>query len=165
MNRIRSGIAALVAVALVAIGGCKSNPVIGAGPQIVATTLTLRTLAGVQATQFHTGEKFEMRFSLTNLTRSSVCYSYTPPETVFRIYRGDSLIVTSVEGMQFPQVIQTDCVGSGEAISRSWADAPATALRSNLVLDPGTYTAAVSHASYLAFGVQPASAVTFTIIP
>jgi hypothetical protein len=163
---IRSSTVALLAVLLLlSAAGCKNNPVIGAGPQVAVGTLVLRTLAGAQATQFHAGEKFEMRFTLTNLTRSSVCYTYTPPEIVFRIYRGDSLIANSVEGLAFPTTFQTDCVESGQAITRSWMDAPATPARPGLALDPGTYVAAVSHASNLAFGVRPASAVTFTIVP
>lgn len=63
-------------------------------PGTALPSLTLHDLSGRERAVFRPGEDFEMRFSLSNMTRESICYSYTPPEVVFTILSGDSVVST-----------------------------------------------------------------------
>jgi hypothetical protein len=155
---------ALCLLVTLLVAACDKFPV-GAGAGAVATALTLHTTAGAEARVFRSGEEFEMRFSLSNSMRSPLCAQYTPPELVFRIHAGDSLVASSVDGMAFPQVLLTVCVEAGQGISLRW-NAPNAPGRSPAIsLPPGEYTASVHHALYALAVVPRALPVAFTVAP
>ncbi len=137
------------------------SPVI---PDKVTPTLALYDLSGRPAWVFRSGEDFDVRYTLTNLTRTDICYQYGPPEVAFKIFLGDSVIATSADGLAFPQIIIPKCIRAGETFQSHWIAPNSLGRIPRISLPPGIYTMRAYHAALSDPRVLPLRPVRFTII-
>jgi hypothetical protein len=111
----------------------------------VNTQFKLYDSNGVEKTTFKSGDDFEMRFSLVNLSGRDLSYHYTGIPVFFEIHQNDSIIATSVDGLSFPQVILGDEVKNGETFSDNWVAPNSSARDPKLILPAGNYKAYIKH--------------------
>ena len=100
---------------------------------------------GVEKATFKSGDDFEMRFSLVNLSGRDVSYHYTGLPVFFEIHQNDSIIATSVDGFSFIQVIIGDEVKNGDMFKANWIAPNTTARDPKIILPAGNYKAFVKH--------------------
>jgi hypothetical protein len=146
------------------IRGCDPFVVSPVVPGTAVPVLTLCDLNGRPSAVFRSGQDFEMRFSLANLSREDICYSYTAPEMVFKIFAGDSVVATSVDGWMFAQVIIGGCIRAGETYRSRWIAPNAPGREPRISLPPGIYTARAYHAAFSDPRVQALRPVRFTVV-
>ena len=111
----------------------------------LAPEFTLTDTLDNQSTVFHSGESFQMNFSVVNsLPDTLIFIRYdTGPIVRFMIMQNDSVIATSVDGLGFPQPVFEDHFPPGDTIRAEWL-APTTLQQSpKVVLAPGRYKARV----------------------
>ena len=111
----------------------------------VNTHFKLYDSNGVEKTAFKSGDDFEMRFLLVNMSGRDLSYHYTGIPVFFEIHQNDSIIATSVDGLSFPQVILGDEVKNGAIFRDNWIAPNSSARDPKLILPPGNYKAFVKH--------------------
>ncbi|MBK9098404.1 MAG: hypothetical protein IPM14_09900 [bacterium] len=111
----------------------------------VNTQFKLYDSNGVEKTTFKSGDDFEMRFSLVNLSGRDLSYHYTGIPVFFEIHQNDSIIATSVDGLSFPQVILGDEVKNGGIFRDYWIAPNSSARDPKLILPAGNYKAFVKN--------------------
>ena len=111
----------------------------------VNTQFKLYDSNGVEKTIFKSGDDFEMRFSLVNLSGRDLSYHYTGIPVFFEIHQNDSIIATSVDGLTFAQVILGGEVKNGAIFRDHWIAPNSSARDPKLILPAGNYKAFVKH--------------------
>ena len=111
----------------------------------VNTQFKLYDSNGVEKTAFKSGDDFEMRFSLVNLSGRDLSYHYTGIPVFFEIHQNDSIIATSVDGLTFAQVILGAEVKNGGIFRDNWIAPNSSARDPKLILPAGNYKAFVKH--------------------
>lgn len=111
----------------------------------VNTQFKLYDSNGVEKTTFKSGDDFEMRFSLINLSGIDLSYHYTGIPIFFEIHQNDSIIATSVDGLSFPQVILGYELKNGEIFRDNWIAPNSSARDPKLILPAGNYKAYIKH--------------------
>lgn len=111
----------------------------------VNTQFKLLDSNGVEKTIFKSGDDFEMRFLLVNLSGSDLSYHYTGIPVFFEIHQNDSIVATSVDGLTFAQVVLGGAVKSGEFYKANWLASNSPAGDPKLILPAGNYKAFVKH--------------------
>ena len=125
----------LVTIITFLINGCNlvnSNP---NEYSILSPKFSIVDTLGKTTTQFHSGESFELSFSLINITGDTVSYSWSAPMVAFRIYKGDTIVTSSYYGCPEPNFYATssllfpavrvsarDKTFSTHVILKSWID-------------------------------------------
>ncbi len=130
----------------------------------VTVAFAISDTLGKPASSFHSGEDFDMSFSVHNGSGGTLSYFYTGVPVILEIFAADTLVATSVDGYIFTQVIRNGTLPDGGSYSITWR-APSTKARVNhLVLQPGAYEARVSHGSFFSeFTLTQTPAVPFTV--
>ncbi|GAB6283631.1 MAG: hypothetical protein STSR0008_24150 [Ignavibacterium sp.] len=118
------------------------------GVNVVNTQFKLYDINGVEKTTFKSGNNFEMRFLLVNLSGRDLSYHFTGTPVFFEIHKNDSIIATSVDGLLFPEVILYGEVKNGEIIRDKWIAPNSVARDPKLILSPGNYKAFVKHYAF-----------------
>ncbi|MCZ2269009.1 MAG: hypothetical protein LC124_09175 [Ignavibacteriales bacterium] len=111
----------------------------------VNTQFKLYDSNGVEKTTFKSGDDFEMRFSLVNLSGRDLSYHYTGIPVFFEIHQNDSIIATSVDGLSFAQVVLGGEVKNGAIFRDNWIAPNSLARDPKLILPAGNYKAFVKH--------------------
>ncbi|HTP13926.1 MAG TPA: hypothetical protein VMM37_09855 [Bacteroidota bacterium] len=152
---------AFVFVLLACVGGCNSNPV---ADSRFTTTFSIADTTGTPSTTFHPGESFDVSFAVTNRTGATQTYHFTGVPVVFQILQADSVLLTSVDGLVFPQVVLAGQLGDGETYTATWR-APNNAARvPTRELGVGGYQARVLHGCFFDHdALPPTSAIAFTV--
>ena len=131
----------------------------------VNTQFKLYDSNGVEKTAFKSGDDFEMRFLLVNLSGRDLSYHYTGIPVFFEIHQNDSIIATSVDGLSFPQVILGDEVKNGGIFRDNWIAPNSSARDPKLILPTGNYKAFVKHYGFFDnVKIKESSPVEFVII-
>jgi hypothetical protein len=131
----------------------------------VTTKFKLYDTNGVEKTTFKSGDDFEMRFLLVNLTGRDLSYHYTGIPVTFEIYQNDSIVATSVDGLTFAQVILGDALKNGESFNANWMAPNSPARDPKLILPVGHYKAFVKHYGFFDNSkLKESSPVEFEII-
>jgi hypothetical protein len=106
---------------------------------------TLSDTLGNPATEFYSGESFRMHFSIINILRDTLVFTRYDggPLVRFMIMQEDSVIATSMDGLDFYLPVFDDYFPPGDTIRAEWL-APTTPQQSpKVVLTPGVYKARV----------------------
>ena len=111
----------------------------------VNTQFKLYDSDGVEKTTFKSGDDFEMRFSLVNLSGRDLSYHYTGIPVFFEIHQNDSIIATSVDGLLFPQAVLGGEVKNGEIFMNNWMAPNSIERDPRLILSAGNYKALIKH--------------------
>jgi hypothetical protein len=111
----------------------------------ISTQFKLYDTNGVEKTVFKSGEDFEMKFILFNLSGEDLTYHYTGVPVYFEIYQNDSIVATSYDGLSFPQVVLEDKVVSGKTFTSNWIAPNSIARNPKLALTSGNYKAIIKH--------------------
>jgi hypothetical protein len=113
----------------------------------IETQFKLYDTTGAEKYYFKSGEHFEMRFTALNSTGVDLEYQYSGFSSIFQIYHSDSLVCSSVDGINWVEIIKRDTVKNGHYYLGNWI-APysygPSLIRS---LSPGEYKAKVLHYS------------------
>jgi len=153
-------------LALIAILMCACNrattPTEGKG--FLTATFTLSDTTGQASTVFHSGQQFDVSFSVTNTTMETLTYYYTLPPVIFQILKGDTSVATSVDGYVFPQVVLRGYLAPGRALQGAWKAPNTPAQNPKVVLAPGSYEAHVSFRNFEQVKVNQVSPITFSIV-
>jgi hypothetical protein len=130
----------------------------------VNTQFKLYDSNGIEKTTFKSGDDFEMRFSLVNLSGRDLSYHYTGVPVGFEIRQNDSIIATSVDGMMFIQVILGGEVKNGDTFKVNWIAPNSPARDPKLILPAGNYKAFVKHYNFFDEGIlKESSPIEFVI--
>jgi hypothetical protein len=130
----------------------------------VNTQFKLYDSNGDEKTIFKSGDDFEMRFLLANLSGRDLSYHYTGTPVFFEIHQNDSIIATSVDGLSFPQVILGDELKNGRIFRDKWIAPNSSARNPKLILPAGNYKAFVKHYGFFDnVKIKESSAVEFVI--
>ncbi len=128
----------MVAVFLLLLIGCNQFQ---APPKTLSVDIKLAKLDGTSSDSFHAGEKFDVRLIISNRTGEIRRYNYTPPNYVFKVLKNDTVMITSIDGLSFPQVFVNDSIMPDQTISYAWI-APTSVIQPNgIQLMPGRYQA------------------------
>ena len=99
--------------------GCDTS--INASKGEITTKFFLKNNQSDETTRFGFGQDINFNYSIENRTENS--YSYlkqdTGPLVTFEVYKKDSLIGTSLDGLAFIPVIAEDILKAGETLQRS----------------------------------------------
>ncbi|MCJ7649070.1 MAG: hypothetical protein MUP85_10680 [Candidatus Lokiarchaeota archaeon] len=119
---------------------------------------------GVEKTIFKSGEDFEMRFYLINLSGRDLSYHYTGIPVTFEIHQNDSIVVTSVDGLSFAQVILGAEIKNGETYKANWLAPNSPARDPKISLPAGNYKAFVKHYGFFdKIQIKETSPIEFVI--
>lgn len=121
----------------------EDNSIVGVNG--VNTQFKLYDSNGVEKTTFKSGDDFEMRFLLVNLSGRDLSYHYTGIPVTFEIHQNDSIIATSVDELTFAQVILSSSVKNGGFYKSNWLAPNSPARDPKLILPVGNYKAFVKH--------------------
>ena len=131
----------------------------------IDTQFKLYDSNGVEKTIFKSGDDFEMRFLLVNLSGRDLSYHYTGIPVTFEIYQNDSIVATSVDGLTFAQVILGGALKNGESFKANWMAPNSPARDPKLILPVGNYKAFVKHYGFFDNSkLKESSPVEFEII-
>jgi hypothetical protein len=106
---------------------------------------TLADTLDNQSTVFHSGESFQIHFSVINSLPDTLVFTRYDggPLVRFMIMQEDSVIASSVDGWGFVEPVFEDYFPPGDTIRAEW-QAPTTPQQSpKVVLTPGVYKARV----------------------
>lgn len=148
----------------VIFAGCDLLSPGSSGESSTNPSLTLTDTLGRSTSLFHTGENFDMYFSLRNTTGDTLTYYHTGPSVIFSILKGDSLVATSVDGMAFPQVVIGNIVPPGDTLKAWWRAPNSPARVEKLILAPGSYEAEVSFPPFGEAKFRALPPVAFTVV-
>lgn len=130
----------------------------------VSTKFKLYDINGVEKTNFQSGDDFEMRFLLVNLSGKDLSYHYTGIPVFFEIHQNDSIIATSVDGLTFAQVILGGEVKNSGVFRNNWIAPNSSARDPKLILPAGNYKAVVKHYGFFDnVKIRESSPVEFVI--
>jgi len=131
----------------------------------INTQFKLYDTNGVEKTIFSSGDDFEIRFFIANLSGRDLSYHYTGIPVTFEIQQNDSIVATSVDGLAFPQVILGDEVKNGETYKASWIAPNSPAREPKISLPVGNYKALVKHYGFFdKFHIKESTPIEFLII-
>ncbi len=150
------------ALGMLVLAGCNEDKILTGSLEV---NFSLSKLDGTPGETFRSGEQFIVRLAITNLTGETRSYSYTPPNSVFRISHGDSVMITSVDGYAFPQVVLGVSIKPGETATYQWLAPTSGTYPQGIILPPGRYQA-TGQTHLLLDKYSPASQVVreFTIV-
>jgi len=111
----------------------------------IETQFKLYDTTGVEKYYYKYGEKFEMKFTALNNTGTDLSYQYSGPSSIFEIYKSDSLICTSVDGLAWAMVIISATIKEGEQYSNKWIVPNNVGSYQRITLPAGNYKAIVVH--------------------
>ena len=130
----------------------------------VDTQFKLYDTNGVEKMIFKSGEDFEMRFFVTNLSGRDLSYHYTGIPVTFEIHQNDSIIATSVDGLTFAQVILGGAVKNGETYKANLLAPNASARDPKISLQAGNYKAFVKHYGFFdKFQIKETTSIEFIV--
>lgn len=128
----------LAAVMLSSLMGCNQFEV---PTKTLIVDFRLSKLDGTLSDSFHAGEKFDMRLVITNRTGEIRRYSYTEPNYLFKISKNDTVVITSIDGLLFPQVFVSDSIMPDQTVSYNWLAPTSVYYPDGFQLTPGKYQA------------------------
>ncbi len=131
---------------------------------MVTPEFALFDTTGRHTSQFHAGEDFVMKFDLVNHTGKDLTYYYTEPPVIFEILLGDSILSSSIDGLAFPQNVNSGTVRQGALFEMSWRAPNSIARNPHIMLTPGAYLARVRHESlFYNFYLVQTDPIPFTV--
>jgi hypothetical protein len=134
--------AAFIVLICVLIGRSCDSGVEPAVPQgEIKTTFSLADTLGSPRTMFHISDRFDFKFSITNLTPKAQTFHITGPMVIFEIRQGDSTLATSVDGLAWIMVYMTGSIPSGGSESQAWRGPKPPGGDPAFGLTPGHYSA------------------------
>jgi hypothetical protein len=130
----------------------------------VVCEFSLTNDSGVPTNVFKTGESFDLTCQVHNGGAVDKIYVHTGPSLFFEIWRADSVIVSSIEGLAWIQVVLVDTLGAGKTDIYHWRAPWTPARQTPLILPPGSYRAhVVAHYGFTdGFLLRPAD-IPFTV--
>ena len=132
----------------------------------LSATVRLTDTLGHDVSTFHAGEGFDISFALTNTTGTTLTFykGDSGPNVVFKIWRGDSVVSTSVDGYLFTHIPHTYQLEPGQSLQEHWR-APNTPTQTpKIVLSPGLYALRASVMRFEEAAVNQVSSIAFFII-
>ena len=127
----------------------------------MVTSFALADTNGLTQSTFRFGDKFDFKFSITNLTKSEQVYALTGPSVVFEILSGDSILATSVDGEAWILSVDHRSIPSGGSEQVTWRGPKPRGGNPYFVLNPGGYIARVN----LRYGFTNVKAPIPPVIP
>jgi hypothetical protein len=112
----------------------------------IETEYIISDTTGVISTVFHSGESFDMKFTLINNTGEDQVFYHSGPTVIFEIIQADSVLTSSIKGLYWPAVMLKGIFKKGKEITDYWR-APNSPLDSQFgtktILEAGQYKARV----------------------
>jgi hypothetical protein len=134
--------------------------------EVPAARLELFDTTGLPRNQFRVNEDFDVRLSLTNNTNRPQIYEFIDIPAVFTIYRSDSAIATSIDGMFWIWEHYTDTLEANGVFVYTWRAPNPLLYRTRHTLAPGTYKVGSKHAHFfIGDSVPQANRVSLTVVP
>ena len=158
MNKI------LVSAIILAIAGCESGEQASVEP--ITPSFQLTDTTGHTAVVFHSGDDFEMTYTVRNATDQVFTYhtSTSGPPIWFAILHNDSVLATSLDGYAFTEIPSTGYVQPGQILERSWRG-PNTPVRDpQIFLTPGSYMIRGLFVGFDEIQVKQPAPIAFSII-
>lgn len=84
-----------------------------------------------------------MRFVIENRGSSDLEYKFTAPFSYFAIEKKDSIILSSIDNLMFPQVITDGKIRAGSNYSAKWTVTDVNSASDDFSMTPGRYSAKV----------------------
>lgn len=146
--------------------GCDFGEHTSASLEPLSATVRLTDTLGNDASTFRAGECFDTSFTLTNITGTTLTFYKGDggPYSVFKIWRGDSIVATSVDGYASIMVAITGHLEPGHSLQAYWR-APNTPPRMpKIVLSPGLYEVRASVMRFDEVAVNQVPPIPFSIV-
>lgn len=163
-NRDMRKIISYLILIIVFLTGCNF---LGSGnhsKNTIYATFLMTNTAGEATKVFHSGESFDLSFSMKNTTEDTLTYSWTYPMISFEILGSDSTVSYSYDGCATPAFGGTAKWAPGKSITGSWKAPTPICMQDEGVLVPGTYLAEVNFPDVKNMKVIVSSPIKFTVI-
>jgi len=145
--------------------GCNSMSTGPAHETVLTATFALADTTGKRTTTFHSGDQFDMFFTLKNTMEEALTFHYTLPPVYFQILQYDSVIASSIDGYTFPAIVLGGSVAPGEALSGSWRAPTTPAQEPRVILAPGVYQANVIFSTFDQVRIKTVAQINFLVVP
>jgi hypothetical protein len=86
----------------------------------IETEYIISDTTGVISTVFHSGESFDMEFTLINNTGEDQEFYYSGPTVIFEIIQNDSVLTSSIKGLAWPAVALKGIFKKSAEITDYW---------------------------------------------
>lgn len=156
----------LIITLALGIAGCdlgdKSiNPV-----ELLSATVQLTDTTGRETTTFHTAENFDINFKLTNMTGKRLTFyrGSSAPDVLFIVFRGDSVVASSIDGYVFAMVISAGYLEPGQTMRGHWRGPTTPFQYPKVLLARGVYRLTVSFPIFDQAETKGVPAIEFSII-
>ena len=127
----------------------------------LTATLTVTDTTGKPATQFYSGEPFDVSFFLRNTRSDSVSYGMAGSIPLFEIYEGNVMVSSSNMGCPVPQIVISGSLPPGDTLRFNWR-APSGC--TPITLSPGSYQITSRSPGFDTSKVNPAQPIGVSII-
>ncbi len=132
----------------------------------VTVAFALSDTLGRLVSSFHSGEDFDVQFSVLNESGGTLTYFFTGVPVVLSIYAADTLVASDIDGYVFPQVVLGGTLPTDGLYADDWRAPSTDARTTHLVLQPGTYEARVSHGPFFReFRLAQTPPIPFVVLP
>jgi len=133
---------------------------------ILHGNFSLTDTSGHSSSQFHSGEEFILKYTLTNSSKETLTYhtGNSGPSIIFRIQKNDSTVASSVDGYVFAAVVITRHLSPGHSLNETWLAPTTPAQDPKVVLEPGEYKALVHYPSFEEAMVDSVAPILFSVV-
>ncbi len=150
---------------IVLLTGCHFLGIANQSNDTIYATFSMTDTTGKATTVFHSGESFDLSFSMKNTTKDTLIYGWAPPMVSFEIIGNDSTVSYSYEGCPVPNYIVTAAEWApGKSITESWKAPTSPCMQHKVILAPGSYVAKVHYPNIKNRKVTVSSPIKFTVV-
>ena len=134
--------------------------------QAVTIEFALLSTSGMKRTAFTVPDTIIVRFRITNNSGKPLSYHYTGTPIILKILKAGSVVASSVDGMEFAQVIRGDVLQSGQSLGVDWRIPGMLPSGATDALQAGSYEAiALAGGVFDSFQVSHPGPIPFTMYP